>query len=232
MVVKDLVQLYESPVATQLEVIRESHELDEYPPPRLARFIKKSRDGPTPSLSSSHSSTLTGPSHVDSLHNTTSSPNKSHSHLPSSRLPTFRRVENDPEASESLLPRKGRPSGSGVAPAIPASNTHHHHSHRRPIPAQVLFARNAYPISLPKLDQYLASIVPPSFAARQSQGRGDMFPPLEQLAKTGFSLDDLENNSKIPSAWLDRTSIFWTGVTSLVDLLVCIIQPLSPAYNA
>ena len=210
----------ESPVATQLEVVRESYELDEYPPPRLARFIKRSQDGPSSSLSASHSSTLTGPSRADSLHSTTSSPNKSHPHLPSPRLPKFRSVENDAEASESLLPRKGRSSRSGVAPAIPASSRHSHH---RPIPAQILFARNAYPISLPKLDRYLASIVPPSFSARQSQGGGHAFPPLEQLAKTGLSLDDLENNSKIPSAWLDRTSIFWTGVTSLIDLLVCII---------
>ena len=98
------------------------------------------------------------------------------------------------------------------------------HPPYRPVPATTLFARTAYPLLLPTLDRYLSSLPPPVFPSTGRDSEGSIFPPLDKLENTGITLDDLENNTKIPPAWRDRTGILSTMVSSFISILVCTIQ--------
>ena len=217
-------------------------ELDDLPPPRLARFIKQTGDkNVSPSLnpsSSTTSATLTTSSRsqdtkltsVDSL----SSKAKSSQWLRESPLHIPPRLnshheEEDPDLTRSLVehsypPMNSGPSGTGVILSA-ASSPHYprHHSNNKSVAATVLFGRNTHPLSLPKLDQYFSSLRPPSLFLKQVDVKGIMFPPLDQLERTGLSLDDLVSNTKVPPLWRDRTSILWTITSFLIDLLVCFV---------
>jgi hypothetical protein len=70
------------------------------------------------------------------------------------------------------------------------------------------------------LDRYLSSLVPPVFSSKQHDCGGTMFPPLDKLENTGITLDDLENNTKIPPAWRDKTNILWTMASLFISGLV------------
>lgn len=94
------------------------------------------------------------------------------------------------------------------------------HPHR-PIPAPTLFARDALPLSLPNLDCYLSSLpVPVLSDGCDDSSSGPMFPPLDQLAKTGKSLDDLETNSTVAPVWRNRSTILGGILNTLIGLLV------------
>lgn len=82
-----------------------------------------------------------------------------------------------------------------------------------PIPATTIFARDAAPLYLPHLDDYLATLPAPSFPNFPSKDKKKgvpMFPPMDHLAATGKSLEDLEDNSQVAPWWRNRTSIFGT----------------------
>ncbi|KAJ2920362.1 hypothetical protein MD484_g194, partial [Candolleomyces efflorescens] len=102
-----------------------------------------------------------------------------------------------------------------------------------PIPATTIFARGAAPLQLPKLDNYIASLPKPEFLENdrgkgkerdESKGKetpGDpaMFPPMERLAKSGLSLDDLEsNNVKLPF-WKNRKTILGSSLNVVIGFL-------------
>jgi len=217
-------------------------ELDDLPPPRLARFIKQTGDKNVspPSLnpsSSTTSATLTTSSRsqdtkltsVDSLSRkagSSQSLRKSPLHI--SPLLESHHEEEDHDLTRSLIehtypPVSSGPSRTGVILNPASSHYPRHHSNNKPIAATVLFGRNTHPLSLPKLDQYLSSLKPPSFFLKQVDGKGIMFPPLDQLERTGLSLDDLVSNTKVPPLWRDRTSILWKITSFLIDLLVCFV---------
>ncbi|KAH8100667.1 hypothetical protein BXZ70DRAFT_1008156 [Cristinia sonorae] len=83
----------------------------------------------------------------------------------------------------------------------------------KPIPASDIFKRNAAPLYLPQLDDYLATLPAPSFPDFPHKGKGKevpMFPPMDQLAASGRTIEDLESNSEIPPWWRNRDSIFGT----------------------
>lgn len=103
----------------------------------------------------------------------------------------------------------------------------------KPVPARTLFGRTAPSLSLPKLDDYLSGIAAPSFSdfpqvripdSGKGKGKGkpqpgrDMFPPLDMLAISRSSIDDLEHNSIIPPAWRDRTTIFGAIVSGFLGV--------------
>lgn len=243
MVAKDLVHESSAYVIGQPDVQGKAEsrqkELDD-PPPRLARFIKKSeqtenrnRNISRPSSDPPSSTTLTPSSRsLDTKYSADSSTkllHKSLLHTPTPLHLKQRQNENDPESIKSLFqhsypPSTSDSSRSGIALKSPVSYSHYprHHSNHNPIAATVLFDRNAHPLSLPKLDQYLASVKPPPFSTKHVDTKGIMFPPLDRLEKTGLSLDDLVSNTKIPPIWRDRTSILWKATSFMVDLLVCL----------
>lgn len=89
-----------------------------------------------------------------------------------------------------------------------------------PVPATVVFARDAFPLSLSKLDRYLSSLPPPHLSDEDNSDNGSMFPPLDQLAKTKKSLDDLESNSVVAPTWRNPTSILNSAANLFISLLV------------
>jgi len=113
-----------------------------------------------------------------------------------------------------------------------------------PVPITTVFSRNAAPLHLPKLDEYLSSLPPPEFLEGESKGKETtssthkkgvnptqdgfagqptipgMFPPMDRLKTLGLSLDDLEVNSVQPPFWKDRKSILWTLFNLVIGFLV------------
>lgn len=93
----------------------------------------------------------------------------------------------------------------------------------RPVPAPTLFGRGAAPLYLPKLDKYLSSLPAPGFTTWKGNGNqkdAPMFPPMDKLAASKLTIDDLEHNSTITPAWRDRN--FWFSLASgaVVGVLV------------
>jgi hypothetical protein len=118
------------------------------------------------------------------------------------------------ESSESLLLKRfPRETASRTPVQQPRFRKH------APVPATVLFARDAAPLHLPKLDKYLSSFPPPRLS--QDVDHKVPFPPMGNLAKLGLSLDDLETNrTKIP-AWRNRNNILGSAVNIVLGVMVC-----------
>lgn len=86
-----------------------------------------------------------------------------------------------------------------------------------PIPVSRVFSRVAPPLSLPRLDKYISTIRPPSFATTAA-GKGKnvaMFDPMDRLVASGKSLVDLETSSRQYPSWENRNSIMGT-ITGIV----------------
>lgn len=93
----------------------------------------------------------------------------------------------------------------------------------RPVPATTLFARNAAPLYLPKLDKYLARLQTPEFTKWKGKRKEKdvlMFPPMEKLAASKLTIDDLEHNSTTVPAWRDRNFWFSLASNAVVGILV------------
>ncbi|KAF8585532.1 hypothetical protein K439DRAFT_1560810 [Ramaria rubella] len=96
-----------------------------------------------------------------------------------------------------------------------------------PIAAKTVFSRGSAPLSLPALDDYLSSFPAPAFSYFPSNNRTtpnvkqsntNLFPPMDLLAATGLTLDDLEKNSTIPSWWRNRGTIFGSVVNIMIGI--------------
>lgn len=105
-----------------------------------------------------------------------------------------------------------------------------------PIPATTIFARDAAPLYIPHLDEYISTIPAPSFPSLpvvsqysgSGKGKGKekttgsgMFPPMDRLAATGKTLDDLEHNSEVAPGWRNRDTIFGILTSAALGLTVC-----------
>lgn len=101
-----------------------------------------------------------------------------------------------------------------------------------PIPLSRILARDAAPICLPKLDEYISSLEIPTFPITYSgktgktKGKGRhmaadlvVFPPLDRLE--GTTIVDLENNAKISPAWRNRDTIFSSLSNVALGITVC-----------
>jgi hypothetical protein len=113
-------------------------------------------------------------------------------------------------------------AGSHSAHLLPTPKDPSAPAHR-PVPAPTLFGRNAAPLYLPRLDKYLSSLPAPEFTKWKGKGKETdvpMFPPMEQLAASGRTIDDLEHNSTIPPGWLDRNFWFSLAKDSAISVLV------------
>ncbi|KAJ7630901.1 hypothetical protein FB45DRAFT_833713 [Roridomyces roridus] len=157
------------------------------PPPTPARFITRNPPPPPPSQLTT-SETL-----IDDL----------------SRHPDS--DSDDDYDRKSLEKRRSSPDIpliSPVSPARPITNPH------TPIPATVVFARNAPPLYLPKLDAYLSKITPPSFSGKEPT----MFPPMERLAQSGSTIEDLEYNFKIAPWYRNRDTILGSALSLVLGV--------------
>ncbi|KAJ7244762.1 hypothetical protein B0H12DRAFT_1211560 [Mycena haematopus] len=93
-------------------------------------------------------------------------------------------------------------------PPLPSQTPH------IPIPATVVFARNAPSLSLPKLDahlEHLPKVTLPSVGTQPT-----MFPPMEQLAKSGSTLEDLETNYKVAPWYRNRNTLLGSAVSAIL----------------
>ncbi|EIW64596.1 uncharacterized protein TRAVEDRAFT_55490 [Trametes versicolor FP-101664 SS1] len=147
-------------------------------------------------------------------------------------LPSAPRSSSRPRSATVV---KAHYSSSSTTTLVsPAHNLGPH----SPIALSQILARDAAPVSLPQLDEYISSMDMPSFPECHSQDGGQgkgkgkapavaMFPPLERL--TGTTLADLESNAKIPPAWRNRQSIF--GSLLNVALGVTGSSAIAPFYS-
>jgi hypothetical protein len=100
-----------------------------------------------------------------------------------------------------------------------------HQLSHAPIPLTTLIAYNAAPLHLPKLDQHISSLPPPSFAHVSSglsgkPGSTTMFPPMQQLVDTGKTIEDLETNSILPPWYKNRRGMLGSIVNGALGLTV------------
>ena len=142
--------------------------------------------------------------------------------LPSSVTSGSKTLRNKASADSLHFPGSLRkaiePSSSTFTLVSPSRSLGPHTS----IPLSTVIARDAAPMSLPKLDEYISTLEMPKFPAvdtsAQGKGKGNasevhMFPPLDRL-KDQSTLSDLENNATIAPAWRDRTTIF-SAITNI-----------------
>ena len=222
---------------------------DPLPPPRPARFIKHSQglgtNGiPPPELGSQ---ILPGP-HRSALSTNLSSTKtltKTHDNVSNQSIsnPPSSQIQTSPPLSRiASFHYEQVPTGEGPQLSLkhtyppgesyPDANDSTHRSPRcgrrpfpvhKPVPALIVFSRNAHPLSLPKLDHYLTSVPPSPLGRDNNDNSGDMFPPLDQLAKTGLSIDDLEANSTIAPVWRNPVSILGSLQNVMIGLLVSLV---------
>lgn len=104
---------------------------------------------------------------------------------------------------------------------FPPNQVQHFHRFGRhtPVAATAVFSRDAPPLYLPKLDNYIASIPSPNFS-KKIPGEKGMFPPMGELSKLKTSLDDLETNARRLPAWRNRTTILGSTVNFVIGLMV------------
>lgn len=122
-------------------------------------------------------------------------------------------VTHSPESTD-LLPSK--PSLSSSSTLVNDTSYPPH----KPVPAPQVFARGAPPLHLPKLDAYLSSLPKPPFSSEKTPSQPSMFAPMDRLAKSAMSLEDLEFNSQIPPFWRNRKTLLGSAVSLVLGLTV------------
>lgn len=88
------------------------------------------------------------------------------------------------------------------------------------VAAPVVFARDAASLYLPRLDETLATLPRSQLCELVSQDSAGMFPPMNKLANSGLTLDDLEANSTPAPAWRNRKTILSAVMNFLLGILV------------
>ena len=147
-----------------------------------------------PSSSTASSST---PPPTFSPSPSSASDSKSIKKAPSSNPPSF-------HSRESPVPSSSRRT------ATPSSSVPHNadqHPQYNPLPPAEVFSRSSLPLSIPHLDQYLASLVPPDFPPLRGAGvdgkavGSGLFPPFDLLAtKDGLGGEAVA----VPGEWIRR----------------------------
>lgn len=146
-------------------------------------------------------------------------PSEAEPHELHTLLPTAGYASGVSSREEHAHVSESRASSSTAAPSYPPILGAH-----KPIPASVIFARTAAPLSLSHLDDYLATVPAPSFPALPRKGGSNgvqMFPPMDRLAAIGRSLEDLETNTEVAPWWRNRNSIFGTLTGWVLGITVC-----------
>ncbi|KAF9270191.1 hypothetical protein L218DRAFT_849990 [Marasmius fiardii PR-910] len=86
----------------------------------------------------------------------------------------------------------------------------------KPISPTELFSRRAPPLYLPKLDSYLETLPEPSFNNVKTSNGARMFLPMDRLADSGHSIEELEANSRVAPFWRNEKTI----LGSLVNIVL------------
>jgi hypothetical protein len=120
---------------------------------------------------------------------------------------------------------------ASLASTSTAVHQYRNRSTHTPVPAVTLFARKAAPLYLPKLDDYLSSLEAPKFALLEGKGKGRapeplMFPPMDRLAASGRTIEELEENSLLPS-WGNRGTILGAIASMILGLTVGLVSSVA-----
>ncbi|KAJ6509497.1 hypothetical protein C8R47DRAFT_1098906 [Mycena vitilis] len=118
----------------------------------------------------------------------------------------------DSDSDEESLHK--RPPSPEYPPASHSTLHRRTSAPHTPIPATVVFARNAPPLSLPRLDEHLSTLTPPPFTQATAK-EPVRFPPMEQLAKSGSTIEDLEYNFK-PAPWYKNRNTLLGAAVNLI----------------
>ena len=236
-------------------------EIDDPPPPRLARFLHHPRPpSDTPiadeQVDSRFNSDTTLTEHdindEESLTKATLDVTEAHnimggnvtaiSDFRTTLLPPLALVghEAGKDAGDERNPHNKHsypPVSKESFPVTPIRRRSKRCSPHVPVPTRTLFARRAPPLYLPKLDDFLAALKPPKFTMLEegSTGRGKsgkpaMFPPMERLAASGLSIEELELNSPSPG-WRNRGTILGAIVNLVLGFTVgWFLDPQSAFY--
>ena len=218
------------------------------PPPSPARFIRQPNAPRNPSHRNSSASrstllssatTLTtshdihddsrfAPEHTADIADTnTESSNTLRDTIPRTTSPPPYWDEKD-ELLEKSSPNLKDVKSPLSPPSTSRRVTYPHFPPHTPVPSSQLFAEDAAPLHLPRLDQYLSTLQPPTFV--NMKGKEDsMFPPMDKLAASERTLEDLETNTTVAPFWRNRTTILGAALNIIVGFTVrgCIMVSLS-----
>lgn len=101
-----------------------------------------------------------------------------------------------------------------------STRTHPGHT---PVPAIEVFSRQAPPLSLPELDEYISALPIPDFAKHPPNGPGNKpkeFVPMDRLTTSGKQLPDLIMNGVVPAAWRNRSTLAGVVVSVILGFMV------------
>ncbi|KAJ3883366.1 hypothetical protein F5051DRAFT_391948 [Lentinula edodes] len=198
------------------------------PAPSPARFIRHPpRNGtskPVPSdpsaFATTNFTTMTKNNHYDltTLDITDLIPRRSDTLVSNAFEDAGDGAENSESQSLLLLKKHSISHSISPKPSISSTSTLVGSSSHNPVPATQVFARNALPLHLPKLDAYLASLPKPPFSGEKTSSKPRMFPPMDKLANSNQSLEDMEMNSKIPPFWRNRKTLLGAAVSLFMGL--------------
>ena len=218
----------------------------EAPAPRPARFITRQPDPPPASppyddetVSTTYSTTTTAvatgvdPESYDVADALGPPKSKLHFRETSGNAKKAKYKEYDPidEEIDELLASASSTAHDHVYP--PSTPTFKRlwsdisarpHLGHTPVPAIEVFSRQAPPLSLPELDEYISALPIPDFAKHPPSGAGNKpkeFVPMDRLTASGKQVADLIMNGEVAPAWRNRST--YAGVISglLLDLMVC-----------
>ncbi|KAF5390251.1 hypothetical protein D9757_002979 [Collybiopsis confluens] len=215
-----------------------SHSAINAPSPGLpsspARFIRHPPRYPPSSFITTLSTTLTTTHNegtttldiTDSMAPASSQHNSSFTSLPngSGALDDGNDSEFEPLLlrNKDQLPQLSSSHSLSLKPSISPSptlvNDHVARSSHNPVPATQVFDRKAAPLYLPNLDAFLASLPKNPFTAEKHTLKPRMFPPMDRLAKSHQSLEDMEMNSHIPPFWRNRKTLLGSAVGLVIGL--------------
>jgi hypothetical protein len=173
-----------------------SNMLADDPPLRLARFLNhdSTNDVGTnkPSTSNYHSNHHADHLDIDLNENSTER--------------FLRRRQPSDENKPDLIPEgtsndDTAPRSTALQPTPP---------YYPPVSASTVFSRNAPPLYLPNLNDYIASFPAPHLSAliNRSPSGMNMFPPMNLLENSGKTIERLERNEALAPPWISRTTIF------------------------
>lgn len=219
-----------------------SGPLSSYPPPSPARFVRhpllNASDTKKPASFPSNSTTTDSTTLTNNRHDLTTlditdlmTSDDSHSDASTLRSKGFQDAGDDDDDSESEHPLLEKcvqspesTNSLALKPSVSSASTlvngRTGYPPHKPVPATQVFARGASPLHLPKLDAYLASLPKPPFSSKKTSSKPSMFAPMDRLAKSAMSLEDLEMNFQIPPWWRNRKTLLGSAVNLVIGLTV------------
>ncbi|KAG7099182.1 hypothetical protein E1B28_001051 [Marasmius oreades] len=125
---------------------------------------------------------------------------------------TWRLIEPD----HTYPPSSASQHSFSITPTLVHSR--HTLGQHNPISPTELFSRKAPPLYLPKLDSYLESLPQPPFNNVKTNREAEMFPPMDRLVESGYSVEELEANSRVAPFWRNKKTLLGSAVNVVLGI--------------